>query len=147
MTETTLPENSYDIVVAVEVLEHVVKDGQFIRNVYRVLRPGGFFLMTTPNGDYITVITNPDHQRHYRRQQLIELFSAHFDTVEVFYAVRGGRFYLWGLSSWSLRYPFRTILSAFGNVMTSRRSARPSVREEELGTQHLFAVSRKHANQ
>src|SRR5205085_12305466 len=52
MTRTHLPEASFDCVVAVEVLEHVDEDAAFVRNVCSVLRPGGGFLMTTPNGDY-----------------------------------------------------------------------------------------------
>ncbi len=53
MTRSNFPDGSFDGVVTVEVLEHVMQDEKFLSEVYRVLKPGGFFLMTTPNGDYI----------------------------------------------------------------------------------------------
>ena len=49
-THTSFPDNSFDVVLAVETLEHVQEDECFVGEVGRVLRPGGSFLMTTPNG-------------------------------------------------------------------------------------------------
>ena len=62
MTKSQLPDASSDIVMAVEVLEHVEADDLFVANVSRVLKPGGVFLMSTPNGDHVT-IPNRDHMR------------------------------------------------------------------------------------
>ncbi|HKZ00868.1 MAG TPA: methyltransferase domain-containing protein, partial [Pyrinomonadaceae bacterium] len=53
MTHSTLPTAAFDCVVSVEVLEHVEEDHLFVKEVYRVLKPGGVFLMTTPNGDFL----------------------------------------------------------------------------------------------
>jgi SAM-dependent methyltransferase len=52
MSRTSLPESHFDVVNAVEVLEHVEDDEAFVANVARVLRSGGHFVMTTPNGDF-----------------------------------------------------------------------------------------------
>jgi 2-polyprenyl-3-methyl-5-hydroxy-6-metoxy-1,4-benzoquinol methylase len=41
--------NTFDAVVATEVLEHLDEPVRLFREVHRVLRPGGRFLMTTPN--------------------------------------------------------------------------------------------------
>lgn len=38
-----------DVVVAIEVLEHVRHPEAFFASVFRVLRPGGRFILTTPN--------------------------------------------------------------------------------------------------
>ena len=48
---TTLPypNESYDIVVALDVLEHVDDVDRTLSNVYRVLRSGGSFVMSVPN--------------------------------------------------------------------------------------------------
>jgi 2-polyprenyl-3-methyl-5-hydroxy-6-metoxy-1,4-benzoquinol methylase len=43
------PAASFDIVVAGEVIEHVYDPDQLVREAHRVLRPGGFLLVTTPN--------------------------------------------------------------------------------------------------
>jgi SAM-dependent methyltransferase len=96
MTDTRLPARSFDVVVAVEVLEHVEADEAFVANVARVLRPGGRFLMTTPNGDFLTRPYH-DHKRHYRTEQLRELLGRHFPLVNIRYAVNHGRLMRWGV--------------------------------------------------
>jgi SAM-dependent methyltransferase len=41
----------FDCVIASDVLEHVVDDHAFLREIYRVLRPGARAVVTVPNGD------------------------------------------------------------------------------------------------
>ena len=46
-----LPNNyneSYDMVIAEQVFEHIRNPFSGTRNVYNILRPGGYFLITTP---------------------------------------------------------------------------------------------------
>jgi SAM-dependent methyltransferase len=142
MTRSSFPDASFDCIVAVEVLEHVEEDGAFVQEAHRVLRPGGVFLMTTPNGDFVEN-TNPDHRRHYKREQLCSLLSSCFETVEVDYAVQHGVFRTLGLRSWSWRHPLRTVLSMFGNFINSLQSRRGALKHREFGTHHLIAVARK----
>lgn len=47
------PDKTFDVVVAGEVIEHVVDTDHFIEEVYRVLKPSGVLLLTTPNLAYI----------------------------------------------------------------------------------------------
>ena len=44
-----LPDASVDLAYSVEVLEHLEDQFAFLREVCRVLRPGGRFVVTTPN--------------------------------------------------------------------------------------------------
>ena len=44
-----LPDASVDLAYSVEVLEHLEDQFAFLREVQRVLRPGGRFVVTTPN--------------------------------------------------------------------------------------------------
>lgn len=143
MENSSLPDGAYDIAVAIEVLEHVENDEEFIKNVYRALKPGGVFLMSTPNGDYLTIVNNPDHKRHYRRQELISKLARSFEIVDACYAVVGGHYHTWGLKSWSMRRPVSTVASAFGNFINRWQSSRPPVREQAHGTHHLLAVAKK----
>ncbi|WMI69858.1 class I SAM-dependent methyltransferase [Mangrovimonas sp. YM274] len=48
ITRTNLPSENYDLVVAWHVLEHIVQDVQAIEEVYRLLKPGGHFLVSVP---------------------------------------------------------------------------------------------------
>jgi SAM-dependent methyltransferase len=47
----TLPfeSDSFDLAIAIEVIEHVVDKAHFLSEVWRVLRPGGRVFLTTPN--------------------------------------------------------------------------------------------------
>jgi SAM-dependent methyltransferase len=142
MTRSTLADASFDCVIAVEVLEHVEEDGLFVENVYRILKPGGTFLATTPNGDYLPN-TNPDHKRHYRREQLRSVLSSFYQTVRVEYAVRDSLCHSLGLRSWSLKQPPWTLLSMLGNLVSGIESSGEAIKEHSKGTQHLIATARK----
>lgn len=142
MTRSDLPSESFDMVIAVEVLEHVEEDERFVSEVSRVLKPGGKFIMTTPNGDFAK-IPSKDHKRHYELKQLSGLLAKYFDKAEVEYAIAGGKYRSMGLKSWSLRHPVRTASSAFGNVVNTVQSSRPDIKFNANATRHLFAVCKK----
>jgi SAM-dependent methyltransferase len=142
MTRSALPDQAFDCVVATEVLEHVEEDGQFVKEVWRVLKPRGIFLMTTPNGDSVKN-TNPDHKRHYTREHLRSLLGSVFDDVAVEYAIQGGLFRRLGLKSWSVRKPVQTGLSMFSNLVNTMQSSRAAVKNQAVGTRHLVAIASK----
>ena len=48
ITRVALPDASYDVVIANHVLEHIPDDRQAMRELFRLLRPGGFALLTVP---------------------------------------------------------------------------------------------------
>jgi ubiquinone/menaquinone biosynthesis C-methylase UbiE len=50
----TLPfaDNSFDKVLMSEVLEHLAEDRMALREVYRVLKPGGTLALSVPHADY-----------------------------------------------------------------------------------------------
>lgn len=43
------PSNFFDIVGACEVIEHIDNQALFIDEVYRIIKPGGHFIFSTPN--------------------------------------------------------------------------------------------------
>ena len=143
MTHSSMSDNSYECIVAVEVLEHVDEDDLFVGEVHRILKPGGVFFMTTPNGDFVKKGANPDHRRHYTRKQLSELLARSFAEVEVQYAVPKGMFHNLGMKPWSLSRPLPTMLSMLGNAISGIQSRSPSVRLRAMNTQHLVAFARR----
>lgn len=76
-----IEDNSFDTVVSFQVIEHIPNDRLFLEEIYRVLKPGGKAVISTPNINH-TLSRNPWHEREYTPQQLIDLSSSIFDEVE-----------------------------------------------------------------
>lgn len=70
----------FDCVVSFQVIEHIRNDKRFVSEVMRVLKPGGRFIVTTPNRP-MSLTRNPWHVREYRPEQLKTLLSG-FSSVE-----------------------------------------------------------------
>lgn len=67
---------SCDFAVCLEVLEHLDDDARAVRELHRVLRPGGYLLLSVPNtyywSEYRSLI---GHLRHYTAQSLTDLLA------------------------------------------------------------------------
>ena len=77
-----LADNTFDVVISFQVIEHVKKDELFLREIYRVLKPGGKAIITTPNIK-MTLTRNPWHVREYTAEQLRDLAGKIFSKVEM----------------------------------------------------------------
>lgn len=76
-----IEDNSFDVVVSFQVIEHIKEDEFFLEEIYRVLRPGGKALISTPNIKK-TLTRNPWHIREYTASQLTNLAKKIFSRVE-----------------------------------------------------------------
>lgn len=54
--DLSFPDNSFDCVIALEVIEHVRDDVRFVAEGLRVTRPEGTFIWTTPNRLRLTAL-------------------------------------------------------------------------------------------
>ena len=77
-----LKDNEYDCVVSFQVIEHIQNDVLYLREIHRVLKPGGIALLTTPNRK-LSLSRNPWHIREYFAQELKDLASQIFSNVEM----------------------------------------------------------------
>ncbi len=78
---TEIPDNSFDTVVSFQVIEHIQEDDLFVKEIHRVLKPGGKAIITTPNIDW-SLTRNPWHVREYTPKELTQLMGKYFPTVE-----------------------------------------------------------------
>jgi len=72
--------NQFDVLCAIELIEHLPRDYLFIREAYRVLKKGGFLLLTAPA--FKSLWSEDDklahHYRRYNIKQLENLLSKKF---------------------------------------------------------------------
>ena len=74
---------SFDAVVSFQVIEHIEEDIDFVREVSRVLRVGGKFVVSTPNAP-MSLTRNPWHVREYNADELRNLLECSFSKVEAY---------------------------------------------------------------
>ena len=76
ITQLPMASEIYDIVIANHVLEHIDDDRLAMRELFRVLRPGGMALLTTP--------INPTRQETYEDASITDAVErqAHFNAPD-----------------------------------------------------------------
>jgi SAM-dependent methyltransferase len=89
-----VPSQSVDVLVTLQVIEHVWNHGEFVRECLRVLRPGGLLLVTTPNrltfSPGLESPVNPFHTKEFTASELIGLVAANGFAVESMLALHAG---------------------------------------------------------
>jgi 2-polyprenyl-3-methyl-5-hydroxy-6-metoxy-1,4-benzoquinol methylase len=71
----------FDFVISFQVIEHIKNDKEFVKEIHRVLKKGGKFIVSTPNIK-MSLTRNPWHIREYTIEELNNLLSIHFRDVE-----------------------------------------------------------------
>ncbi len=77
-----MEDNLFDCVFSFQVIEHIQDDHAFLKEIHRVLKPGGIALLTTPNR-LLSLSRNPWHIREYTADELTNLAKKIFSTVEM----------------------------------------------------------------
>ncbi len=86
---TNLPFNdeSFDLVVSLQVIEHIEDDHKYLQEIKRVLKPKGLFFCSTPNKKNRYIKDKPwnrFHVREYDYQEFKSLFNNYFSRVQPF---------------------------------------------------------------
>lgn len=76
-----LEDNSFDFVISFQVIEHIKNDQDFVREIQRVLKPGGKFIVTTPNKT-MSISRNPWHIREYKIDELTNMLGKYYSSVD-----------------------------------------------------------------
>ena len=82
-----IENESFDTLISFQVIEHIKNDKLFIKEIHRILKPGGKALISTPNIS-MTLTRNPWHVREYTSQQLFDLASRNFKKIIMKHNVR-----------------------------------------------------------
>ncbi len=94
LAELPFDDESVDVVVNFQVIEHLWDQAQFLRECSRVLRPGGELLISTPNRITFSpgrdTPLNPFHTRELNAAELSELLVGAGFRVEVMTGVHHG---------------------------------------------------------
>jgi len=77
-----LSADTYDRVFSFQVIEHINDDVLFLKEIHRVMRPGGIALITTPNRK-MSLSRNPWHIREYLPNELKLLAQKIFAHAEM----------------------------------------------------------------
>ncbi len=82
--ELPFPDDTFDVVSAFDVIEHCEPESIALREVHRVLRPGGHFLMAVPAYQWAWSdhdVANGHHRRYTRERAAAAVTAAGF-TVQ-----------------------------------------------------------------
>lgn len=78
---TAIPDNTYDVIICTQVLEHVANPFLAAAELYRILKPGGRLLLTVPSA--YPYHSAPGDYWRFTRDSLGLLFGAPFSDVQI----------------------------------------------------------------
>lgn len=82
-------DQSFDVVCSLETIEHVSDAKACLRNVARILKPEGVFVVSTPlaSSDGRSP-ENPHHHQEWDSKEFQKMLEAYFSKVEIWYQTR-----------------------------------------------------------
>jgi len=72
--KNTFKKKFYDLVVSIEVIEHLKRYDFYIKNIYNSLKTNGIIVLSTPNKN-LTTFKNPYHVKEFSYQEIISLLK------------------------------------------------------------------------
>jgi len=71
------PEDSFDLILALDVIEHIKDDREAVRGLERALKPGGMLIITVPAHQWMWGVQDEaaHHFRRYNMGTLLKLFQ------------------------------------------------------------------------
>jgi SAM-dependent methyltransferase len=126
LTSLALPSESWDVVIAYHILEHITEDVKAMREIYRVLKPGGWAVLQVPVRDQPDSLEDPSIVTDRARN---EMFGQH-DHV---------RYYGWkDFSDRLVTAGFKVTIERFGRELSDEM-----MREFALDRDERIYVARK----
>lgn len=87
-----LEENSIDLIISMETVEHLIEPEVFFSRAQRLLKPGGRIMLSIPNEwvDENGEDPNPYHYHVFNLEKITNLVSEYFDIEKRFGEIAGG---------------------------------------------------------
>jgi len=76
--------NSFDMIVSFETIEHLERYEHFLRECNRILKDNGMFICSTPNREGRFGYKNPFHLREFSPEELYHLLAKYFVGVKLY---------------------------------------------------------------
>lgn len=88
------PDNFFDLVISLEVIEHLWNTDHYLSELKRVVKPNGYALITTPNYNYWTFrlrslfgqaekfLTQDYHKKLFTARSLPQRLASYFDVLK-----------------------------------------------------------------
>ncbi|WP_110181128.1 class I SAM-dependent methyltransferase [Nocardioides solisilvae] len=92
LPDLPFPDGTFDVVSAFDVVEHCADEAAALREVRRVLRPGGVFLMSVPAYTWAWSdfdVHNGHHRRYTRRRAVAAVEGAGLQVLRATHAFAG----------------------------------------------------------
>ncbi|MEI7946286.1 MAG: methyltransferase domain-containing protein [bacterium] len=114
-----LKSESFDVVTSFETIEHLPNVGLYLSEIHRVLRPGGIYIVSTPDRRLASTMypirgkpNNEFHVREYTRTELISLLETKFKIKECL----GQTYVAWPLVLWPIQVALKTTCYIFRSL-------------------------------
>lgn len=139
--EIPLPDESVDVVVSFETLEHVRNQENMLSEFKRVLKKGGRLVISTPDNDLISgglPSDNPFHVKELDKKEFVELLSKFFEIRQLYGQTLAAEMPVW-----------KTVLKSFRKIGFLRKAKQKLAKKmgiEKKLHQSLGAAAEKYCS-
>jgi 2-polyprenyl-3-methyl-5-hydroxy-6-metoxy-1,4-benzoquinol methylase len=83
-TDLPFADDSFDAITSMETIEHIDDDAAYLEELWRILAPGGRFIISTPQNSIGSVPLIPTHVREYALDDFKKLLEANrFEIIKM----------------------------------------------------------------
>lgn len=82
VTNMSFKDNTFDVVTSFETMEHINPE-LYLKEIRRVLKPGGKLILSTPQNSLGYILINSQHNHEYSLEEITDITSEYFKILEI----------------------------------------------------------------